>query len=76
MIVIMVFVCRGRAAYCCHQNQHQERKHGHDHGKEGVARVHVKGEPPGAGKPQCGDHAHQRQASTAPVTENIFKPQD
>jgi hypothetical protein len=37
--------------------------------------VHVEGEPPGRGKPDCGDHAYQSEGCPGPVTENIFKAQ-
>jgi hypothetical protein len=75
MIVVKVFVCGRRDAYCCHPNQHQQRKHSHYDRKEGIARVHVEGEPPGRGEPDCGDDAHQSEGSPAPVTDNIFKAQ-
>jgi hypothetical protein len=75
MIVVTVLVCGRRAADCCQQNQHQECEHGHDDRKEGIARVHVQGEPPGRGKPQCGYHAQQSEGSPAPATEYVFKTQ-
>jgi hypothetical protein len=75
MIVVTVFVCGWRDAYCCQQNQQQQCKHGHDDREEGIARVHVEGERPGRGEPDCGCDAHQSEGSPAPVTENIFKAQ-
>ena len=75
MIVATVFACGGRDASRCHQNQHQEREHSHDDCEEGVARVHVKGETPGRGKPERGNDAHQSEGSPAPVTENLLKTQ-
>jgi hypothetical protein len=75
MIMVTVFRCGGRAADCCQQNQDQERDHGHCDRDEGVARVHVEGEPPGRGEPERGYDAYQSEGSPTPVTENLLKTQ-